>query len=1247
MDASKPEAVEDSQSGSKDDSLSGLACLWDNNPEVRQRMRKKFNLLVHYDPKLQKKLNVKVEKTAHNVRTNAAVLGPVLKIMRLTNGLPAIDKLMVQVADVFGRFSMPITENLANSQSWAIRDMISVLKKNKTKHAWHKDPVTRQLLLDMGVCEEEEGGQLKVVRQKSFKEDSLPFLKPTVEDSQPLPDDEALQPIQNTMAPEDSQPIQDSAPEHSQLVEDSAAPEVSQPVQVVAPEVSQPVQNIVAPEVSQPVQNIVAPEVSEPVQDSVAPEVSQPVQDSAAREVSQPVHDSVAPEVSQPVSELAPEDPSTSQVPFAEAGIAQKLQTWHGILNPNMVVCSSDEETAHLANSSHEGLSAVLGNLLAQLNASPGLGNMVKRGDLGSASMSNDSFKKDEAPQSTAVDETGGPGAALETAVGPSKGDVHENPDEKGGPGDALETAEGNVHKDPGDTSFPEVTQEGYVTRRDQFGMKSSLKGQRGVYSASSKGPVEEGSGLRRMKNHVALGDDDEGQSEDEEPEDGEPEEEQSEHEDEKPRKKPSARGQPKAKATAKAKSALPKSKAKAKAKAKASAKSSAKASKVVAGDGDDPEPPSKKAKTAKSADGEADVPEPANKKAKTANRKEALEAAFKKTFHEYTQLRKPEPLVFHDMNANAALSNPDHIRAVLKYECMKCLIDCYKAGEADKRGKHDHLEKLFAPDGYRYELYWTRFSVGVKRQDGDEYKQIVYFSRPTTCTGTNRVLARYFAWDLDDLPNCLCCFVLFVPSKHRCVRMVAVKSVHQEDTGDIVAAVLNNTLGCDAARHGHPEEMLHGGPKTGDTQQLPPLLAQPVAASTGIQDTQLEQDTFAAAPETAAEDIGVDASQGPDSQTTEPGKEPAADTRADPGPSEQPTVRAANSEPADTGPSKEPTVRAANSEPADTGPSKEPTDTGPNKEPADTGPSKEPADTGPSKEPTDTGPSKEPADTGPNQHSSDTCAGKDWPADNRAGPNKPGAIQPAEAISAHAISSRHTARPNKKPKHPWSLHRRFAVAGKDQGQASPAATSAQAAAPAPAAVAEDEDEEEPEEQDDQIGKVMVTSPDGTIVLTQDALRMRLKRMCEQKKKSHKCHVDNETHEQYASGGPQREWLEMALLEALQDVGTVALGRGKAAHKQVQASFKVRVTQIRERQMLKESETNGEWLTEEKMNKSGEYSKKWKYDNSVTEYFVEISTKQTIKHSELLKRIENMDLGDAQLHWDGDSMNLGCSHFCY
>ena len=60
--------------------------------------------------------------------------------------------------------------------------------------------------------------------------------------------------------------------------------------------------------------------------------------------------------------------------------------------------------------------------------------------------------------------------------------------------------------------------------------------------------------------------------------------------------------------------------------------------------------------------------------------------------------------------------------------------------------------------------------------------------------------------------------------------------------------------------------------------------------------------------------------------------------------------------------------------------------------------------------------------------------------------------------------------------------------------------------------------------------------------------------------------------------------------------------------------------------------------------------RKWKYDNSVKEYFVETSTKQTIKHSELMKRVETMDCADAQLHSDHDnvagscsgSMNLGC-----
>ena len=56
--------------------------------------------------------------------------------------------------------------------------------------------------------------------------------------------------------------------------------------------------------------------------------------------------------------------------------------------------------------------------------------------------------------------------------------------------------------------------------------------------------------------------------------------------------------------------------------------------------------------------------------------------------------------------------------------------------------------------------------------------------------------------------------------------------------------------------------------------------------------------------------------------------------------------------------------------------------------------------------------------------------------------------------------------------------------------------------------------------------------------MTHDALRMRLRRMCEIKARSKKCHVDDETHKQYMKGGEGREWLEIALAEAIERLGT-------------------------------------------------------------------------------------------------------------
>ena len=44
------------------------------------------------------------------------------------------------------------------------------------------------------------------------------------------------------------------------------------------------------------------------------------------------------------------------------------------------------------------------------------------------------------------------------------------------------------------------------------------------------------------------------------------------------------------------------------------------------------------------------------------------------------------------------------------------------------------------------------------------------------------------------------------------------------------------------------------------------------------------------------------------------------------------------------------------------------------------------------------------------------------------------------------------------------------------------------------------------------------------------------------------CHVDEATHKEWASGGELKEWLELALLEVLKEVGTDS---GPAAFKKV------------------------------------------------------------------------------------------------
>ena len=187
-------------------------------------------------------------------------------------------------------------------------------------------------------------------------------------------------------------------------------------------------------------------------------------------------------------------------------------------------------------------------------------------------------------------------------------------------------------------------------------------------------------------------------------------------------------------------------------------------------------------------------------------------------------------------------------------------------------------------------------------------------------------------------------------------------------------------------------------------------------------------------------------------------------------------------------------------------------------------------------------------------------------------------------------------------------------------------------------------EKEEGEETANENGKTgeVIEFPNGAGFMSHDALRMRLRRLCEENAKTKKCHVDVKTREQYVRGGEDREWLEIALVEALQKVGpdrchrkklTVFWQTGNAHHLpkdnpmillkhllpmgnyrtkscvanngsqhsfppsqpvmftwEPKAEFKARVILVRERMEMKEQEVTGQWLTEEKMVKSGDYT---------------------------------------------------------
>lgn len=130
MMASLPEPDKDGLPQQVQQDFKGLSLVWDNTPEIRQRLRDGANLLVHFDNKLKKETNFSVEKNTINVKANKAVLKPVCHIIRTCGKLPDIEVLEHQVEQVFSLHNVSISYKTLRDQAWSIRHLISTLKSS-------------------------------------------------------------------------------------------------------------------------------------------------------------------------------------------------------------------------------------------------------------------------------------------------------------------------------------------------------------------------------------------------------------------------------------------------------------------------------------------------------------------------------------------------------------------------------------------------------------------------------------------------------------------------------------------------------------------------------------------------------------------------------------------------------------------------------------------------------------------------------------------------------------------------------------------------------------------------------------------------------------------------------------------------------------------------------------------------------------------------------------------------------------
>ena len=126
MDGSSPRPSQE-RVGNYD--MGGLHKKWDNDENIRARIRSGYHLCRHFDVEKKVETDDYVEACVEDTRANKFVIAPVLELMRVHGGLlPSIDGL-IQSIDLFYQITT-VSKGLEHSyqQAWAIRRSIQIVK---------------------------------------------------------------------------------------------------------------------------------------------------------------------------------------------------------------------------------------------------------------------------------------------------------------------------------------------------------------------------------------------------------------------------------------------------------------------------------------------------------------------------------------------------------------------------------------------------------------------------------------------------------------------------------------------------------------------------------------------------------------------------------------------------------------------------------------------------------------------------------------------------------------------------------------------------------------------------------------------------------------------------------------------------------------------------------------------------------------------------------------------------------------